>query len=495
MGKKFFPKNILESIDGIVQMEILNNRLSEWIFESKAFDNKSIYLVGGCVRDILLKRHSQDIDLACFNARQFANELAKEKKAVCVVMDKKPQVPCFRLVNKKSPQNYIDITEIRDDTIESDLKKRDFTINSMAIPLTSGLLKTENIIDVVNGKEDLEKKVIRQIREDTFIDDPLRMLRAFRFSAQLGFSIDPDTIKSIQLNAEKIKTISAERILFELKLLLRHPDVYEHIEKMDQTGLLSMLFPEIEDLRQCQQNAFHHTHVWGHSLEALKAYENLLFELHDHFITTSNKVSSFLNQNDNMAIIKLACLFHDIAKPDTQKIDDETSRITFYNHDKLGKKQIEKLCDRLKLPKKNSVFLCTLVDEHLHIRDLLKKKTRNKTVLKNIRKIGETIVAVTILSIADNKASCGIQSTPESKKEYFEKAIKFIESYYNDIQPVICRKNLITGKDLIKCGIQPGPEMGKILNLVREAQDEGIISSHTQAIEMVEKLKNSDIKA
>ncbi|KPA15288.1 polynucleotide adenylyltransferase/metal dependent phosphohydrolase [Candidatus Magnetomorum sp. HK-1] len=474
-------------------MQTLKERLSEWIFDAETFNNQSIFLVGGCVRDILLKRSSQDIDLACFNARQFANDLANEKNAVCVVMDKKPQVPCFRLVNRKSPQNYIDITEIRDETIESDLKKRDFTINAMAIPLTSGLLDTNNIIDVVDGKKDLEQKLICQVGKEAFTDDPLRMLRAFRFSAQLDFSIDSNTMKAIQLHAEKIKTMSAERILFELKLLLRHSNVSRHIEKMDQTGILSALFPEIDALRLCEQNAYHHTHVWGHSLEALKAYELLLTELHTHFKSTNDQVSSFLNQNDNMAIIKLACLFHDIAKPDTQKVDPETNRITFYSHDQLGKKQIEKLCDRLRLSKKNSAFLCTLVEEHLHIRDLLKENTRHKTVLKNIRKIGENIIAVTLLSIADKQATCGTQSTPEDQQEYFEKAVQFIESYYNDIQPVICRKNLITGKDLMKNGIEPGPTMGKILRLVREAQDEGTISSHDQAMAMIKKLIKNDI--
>ncbi|MBF0452045.1 MAG: HD domain-containing protein [Candidatus Magnetomorum sp.] len=475
-------------------MQSLEKRLSEWIFETDIDHNKDIYLVGGCVRDILLERPSQDIDLTCSNARQFAYDLAKKKRAVCVVMDKKPQVPCFRLINRQSPDNYIDITEIRGDSIESDLKQRDFTVNAMALLLKPGAFQKTDIIDTVKGKKDLERKIIRQVCNEAFIEDPLRMLRAFRFSAQLGFTIDSETITAIQTHAKKIKTISAERILFELKLLLRLSDVSKYIEQMDQANLLTALFPEVESLKNCSQNDYHHTHVWGHSLEALKAYEQLLVNVHTLFQSTTDQVLAYLNQNENMALIKLACLFHDIAKPDTRNVDPETNRVTFYRHDQLGKEQIEKICDRLRLSKRNAAFVCTLVEEHLHIRDLLKPGTRKKTILRSIRKTGENIVGLALLSIADQQASCGIRSTPEDRQAYRDCSIGFIESYYNDVQPVISKKNLITGKDLIVSGVQPGPMMGKILRQVRDAQDEGKIETSDQALALVEELIKNDIQ-
>jgi len=471
-------------------MESLENRLSKWVFDTEIFINQPIYLVGGCVRDVLLERNAQDIDLACSNARQLAHALAKEKYAVCVVMDKKPNVPCFRLINRKSPENFIDITEIRGDSIESDLQQRDFTVNAMAISLASGKFDPLQILDVVDGQKDLEKKIIRQTSKDAFIDDPLRMLRAFRFSAQLGFEIESETLHDIQKHADLIKQVSAERIHFELKLLLREPDIYHFIEQMDLSGLLTAIFPEIESLRNCCQNNYHHTHVWGHSLETLKALEILIAQLDSLLETTSDYVLNFFRQNDNMAMIKLACLFHDIAKPDTQKVDPETQHISFFQHDKLGKTAIEKIADRLRLSKKNAAFLCTLVEEHLHIRDLLQAITRRKTVLRNIRKLGEPIVAITLLSIADKLATCGIKSQETDRLAYQDKAIHFIESYYNDIQPIICTKSLITGKHLIEWGIQPGPIMGKLLRIVREAQDEGKISTPEQAFALVKEEMN-----
>jgi tRNA nucleotidyltransferase/poly(A) polymerase len=469
-------------------MEILEKRLSGWFFESDFDQIKNIYLVGGCVRDILLQRPSHDIDLACANARQFAYALAKAKKAVCVVMDKKPQVPCFRLINRDSPDNYIDITELRGDSIESDLKQRDFTVNAMALLLTPDGIHKDKIIDIVNGQDDLNQKIIRQVSNEAFTDDPLRMLRAFRFSAQLGFDIDPKTIDAIKHHAETIKKVSAERILFELKLLLRVPNVSNTFEQMDQTNLLTSIFPEIKALKECRQNDYHHTHVWGHSIETLKAFEHLLEQLPDLFQSTTDALETFLYQNDHMAMIKFACLFHDIAKPDTMKEEAESKRITFYQHDQLGKVQVESICDRLRLSKKNAVFLCTLVREHLHIRDLLNPQTRQKTILKNIRKLGETIVAVTLLSIADKQATCGVRSTPEERQQYLNRCIEFIHSYYNDIQQTLSQKNLITGKDLIKKGVQPGPFLGNLLQKVREAQDEGQIKTSEQAMLFVDEL-------
>jgi len=481
------------SQQGYKPMQSLKNRLSKWIFETDIFKEQAIYLVGGCVRDIILKRHAQDIDLCCANARQLAYALAKEKGAVCVVMDKKPNVPCFRLINRKFPEDYIDLTEIRDHVIESDLKQRDFTVNAMAIPLASGQFDPSMIIDIVDGQGDLKNKIIRQVSPNAFVDDPLRMLRAFRFSAQLDFSIDPKTIKNIHTHATKIKTVSSERILFELKLLFRVSNILTHIEAMDKTGLLSAIFPEIEALKNCDQNYYHHTTVWGHSLEALKAYENLLTQVKSLFKTTADQLMDFLNQDDHIALIKMACLFHDIAKPSTRNVDAETNRITFFKHDKAGRNEIEIICDRLRLSKKNSLFLCTLVEEHLHIRDLLKPGTRQKTILKSIRKLGEVIVAITLLSIADKQATRGVKSSSKDRQMYQDKAIQFIESYYNDIQPVICTKNLITGKHLMECGVKPGPVMGKLLRIVREAQDEGKISTPSEAIELAkEHFKNME---
>jgi len=469
-------------------MRNLEIRLHEWIFETNSYESKDIYLVGGCVRDILLQRPSQDIDLACVNARQFATALAKEKNAVCVVMDKKPQVPCFRLINRKSPDDYIDITELRGDSIQSDLKQRDFTVNAMAILLKPDTLQTDAIIDIVDGKKDLNQKIIRQVSSDAFVEDPLRMLRAFRFSAQLGFDIDPETIASIQSHADKIQIVSAERILFELKLLLRVINVSKTIEQMDQAKLLTALFPEIEALKECRQNDYHHKDVWGHSIEALIAYENLVNQLPSLFQAKASQVESFLYQNDHTALIKMACLFHDIAKPDTQKEDPETNRITFYQHDQLGTQKMETICDRLRLSKKNAAFVCLLVEEHLHIRDLLKPETRQKTILKNIRKLGESIVAITLLSIADKQATCGSRSTPEERQEYVDRCIEFIQSFYTDIQPAISKKNLVTGKDLIEKGVQPGPIMGKLLRKIREAQDEGAVVTTEQALQFLDEL-------
>jgi len=473
-------------------MKSMKKRLSEWIFDTEFFKNKAIYLVGGCVRDIILNRNAQDLDLACKNARQFAYALAKEKHAVCVVMDKKPDVPCFRLINREAPANFIDITEIRGNSIESDLNQRDFTINALAIPLTSGKLDTTQIIDVVSGQTDISKKIIRMAYNDSFTDDPLRMLRAFRFSAQLNFQIEPNTMNHLQKNADKIQSVSSERTLFELKILLQHKNIYPLIEQMDQTGLLSAVFPEIESLKTCCQNTYHHTHVWGHSLETLKAFEQLLTQLDALLVTTSDQVCSYLNQGDNMSMMKLACLFHDIAKPITWKKNPETHYISFHRHDKLGKNEIEKICDRLRLSKKNAAFVCQLVEEHLHIRDLLNPTTRRNTLLKSCRKLGETMIAITLLSIADKLATRGIQSQETDRSAYQEKAIAFIESFYNDIQPAICTKNLITGNHLMEIGIQPGPTMGKILRLVRGAQDEGKISTPEQALELAKELKNNN---
>src|SRR3990172_8433540 len=192
--------------------------LKKWMHKYPG-DVPQLFLIGGTVRDMLLNVPPKDIDLTCRGARDFAYNLAAICNAAIVPMEKKPQTPCYRVVDMEDINNYLDIAEIRGETVYDDLQQRDFTINAIALELNrDGSIA--GTIDPLNGAQDISNRIIKAVRQDSFASDPLRIIRAFRFSAVLNFDIEPSTLDQIKEFVDLLKTVSGERIFYELLLIL-----------------------------------------------------------------------------------------------------------------------------------------------------------------------------------------------------------------------------------------------------------------------------------
>ncbi len=342
--------------------------LKKWLI-SLDKDMPPLYLVGGIVRDYLLSRPGKDIDLMCQNAERFARKLAKTRDAAVVPFEKKADEPCYRVVDRQDQDIFLDIAEMRGETVFADMERRDFTINAMAIQIEPGG-ELRNVIDPLNGRGDLADKIIRVAGQSSIISDPLRILRGFRFAAELGFAIENKTLNIMRDNAQALANVAFERITVELLKIFNTDNPSVFVRQMDNMGILSIIFPEILPMKTCTQNSFHHLDVWNHSLAVLENCEYILNHPEEFFGIHSRKIRENLIINQRSALLKLTAMLHDVGKPATRGVNEETGRITFYGHDKEGKEIIADIACGLRISVQAQKFIQTLIEEHLHILNL-----------------------------------------------------------------------------------------------------------------------------
>ena len=392
------------------------------------------YAVGGCVRDSVLGRVPDDWDITTSAQPWQIKELFKrtidtgiQHGTVTVMMDREGfEVTTYRIDGEYEDSRHPTEVIFTADVAE-DLKRRDFTMNAMAYNDKKGLL------DLFGGIEDMNRGVIRCVGdpEERFGEDALRMLRALRFSAQLGYQIEEGTMAAIGKMAENITRISAERIQTELiKLLLSpHPD---YLRTCYTSGITQYIFPEWDRCMATDQHHPHHCYSVGeHTLEALKHVEA-------------------------DRILRLAVLFHDIGKPET-KTTDEKGIDHFYGHGKAGADLSEKILRRWKLDNDTIQKVNRIVYYH---------DSNIEAVPKNVRravyKYGEEIFP---LLFPVKKADILAQSSylREEKLEKLEAVKRVYEEVLEQKDCVSLKQLAVKGKDLIEAGIRPGPELGKML--------------------------------
>ena len=396
------------------------------------------FWVGGCVRDFLLGREPQDFDIAT-NAKPekieklFKRTIAVGRKfGVMVVVENKLQ---FQVATFRAEADYQDgrrPEKIVFANAEADASRRDFTVNGLFYdPLT------KKIHDWVGGEKDLRAKIIRTIGapQERFGEDHLRLLRAVRFAAQLGFEIEPETFAAIKSLAPKIMLISAERIRDELLKLFRPPHAAGGLVLLRDSGLLDQTLPELAATISCEQSPDYHP-------------EGSVFE---HIRLMLEKLPP-----DADELLPWTVLFHDIAKPVTAERDAKSGAIHFYGHEKVGAEMARAILNWLRFPKKQTDEIVACVLHHMQFKDVkqMRKLTLRRLLLR------ETFPLELELHKLDCLGSHGdlelydflIQQTEELKKK-----------------PTI-RPPLLTGKDLIALGMKPGPAMGELLNEIREKQ-------------------------
>ena len=461
--------------------------LSEWLadFEGPFPD---LFLVGGVVRDLLLGRTPKDVDLACKDAKKFACSLAKGKNMAIVAMEKKPDEPTFRIVDRNDPGRVLDIAELRGSTIDEDLYRRDFTINAIAMKVQKNG-QPETIIDPANGKKDIAEKRIRSVSKEVFESDPLRILRAYRFAAQLEFAIDQSTRIEIQAGIALLAQVSAERIVSELLFILNEPSGSKFIRQMDGLGILDIVIPEIIQAKGCTQNHYHHKDVWEHSLLVMENCEYILNHLAEFFGNNDHAVAGNLDKNSRLPLLKLAALLHDVGKPATRDVNPATGRITFYGHDEVGAAIMAGIAERLKLAVRDRDFLRLMVAEHLHVLNLSASDVTPRTLMRWFRDLQDDAIPVIILGMTDLKGTLGPAADENLATAHIDWSKQTVTRYYDGILKQLTHNNLISGKDLMALGMNPGPEIGRILALVREAQDIGEIVDKDAAMSLARSLK------
>jgi putative nucleotidyltransferase with HDIG domain len=433
------------------------------------------YLVGGCVRDLLMGREPKDWDVTT-NAKP--EEIIKlfEKTVyentfgtVLVIQEdvsqetlRQVEVTPYRIETKYSDFRHPD--EVRfSDKLEDDLQRRDFTVNAMAV---RNIKDNYEITDIFNGLKDIEDKVLRTVGEadDRFKEDALRMLRAVRFSVQLGFSISHETTESILKNSSLIKKISAERIRDEFVKIIMSENPSAGILMLQKFGLLKYIIPELEEGIGCEQSGEHIYDVWNHLLHALQ----------------------HAAEKNWPQDVRLSALFHDIGKPrsrhfastgafaqvlgrspsahpdHSQKHTLSAKKIyTFYGHEVVGARMTKKILERLKFPKKEIELVDKLVRTHMFFSDT--ELITLSAVRRIITKVGKENIWLLMNVRECDRVGMKKKEAPYRLRKYFA----MIEEALRD--PISVGQLKIDGNFLIKdIGIKPGPRMGWILNAMLE---------------------------
>ena len=446
-----------------------------------------VYLVGGAVRDRILGRPIKDIDLMCAAPAGLAQKLAAHHDAAVVPFLKKADAPCHRVVDRRDPNDFVDLVPIWGGSVKADLARRDFTINAMAMAVGPGG-RLGNLVDPLGGQRDIADRCIRAASPEALAADPLRILRAVRFAAQLGYHLDPDTVGLMENSAPALAAVAPERIVAELLLILDTPTAASHIRRLDAVGALAVILPEIGPMKGCTQNDYHHLDVWAHSLAALAAAEGILANPQAHFGPAASLVEAYLQAERRTALLKLALILHDAGKPPQRAIDPKTGQITFLAHDAESGRIAEAAGRRLRLSSRAVVFLSTLTAHHMHVLALSAPDVRPATVLRWCRRLGDASTAAILLSMADVSAIRGPAADPVWRERHLNWAGRTVRDYFLNLKPRIEQRPLINGRDLIGRGASPGPALGRVLAAVREAQLTGTVQDREAALAMATRL-------
>jgi len=408
------------------------------------------YIVGGCVRDILMDKTPKDWDittnalpeeiLKVFPNAKYENEFGTVLlpiRAEAVAGEIKGKLEdVVEITTYRSEQGYSDRRhpdKVRfEKELDKDLERRDFTINALAL----NPFATDQMIDLFGGEKDIKKKIIRAVGEpsDRFKEDALRMMRAVRFSAQLGFELEPKTQRGMTKLAGSLKFISAERIRDELIKILASDRPAEGIMLLQDCKLLQYILPELEQGVGVKQDRHHTTTVFVHNIASLKYCPSKEWP------------------------VRLAALFHDVAKPKTRKVIKGIA--TFYNHEYLGAKMVEKIMNRLKFSTEDKTRVVNLVKNHMFYYNV--GEVTAASVRRLIVKVGrDNLKDLISLRVADRLGS----GTPKAMPYKLRHLQYMLEKVQND--PVSVKMLKINGDDLMSLlNIPPGPKIGAILDVL-----------------------------
>jgi len=493
-----------------------------------ARQNIQSYLVGGFVRDVLLGRDTADIDIAIeADAVNIAPQIAAALGGKHVLLDETHGISRVILANEEAPstrgQWEIDFSTIKG-SIEQDLERRDFTIDAMAVdlkkianqhhlPTLPHLTKSDEappkppiLIDPFEGWNDLHRRVIRAVTETAFSADAVRLLRAVRLAAELGFTIDAETEALIQRHCHLITGVASERVREELLRLLAVPKAEQPLLCLDRLGLLTAMIPELTETKGVKQPKEHHWDVFDHSLKTVGAVDFLLRrgtweyadnedvlaaapwseELSQHFDTEVSSGST------RRSLLKLAALLHDIAKPQTKAIA-ANGRMRFLGHPQDGAVITTDILERLRFATKEVKLVEIVVRYHLRPGQMSHddELPSRRAIYRYFRDTGEAGIDILFFSLADHLATRGPSLDISHWREHAH-MIQYVLSQRFEQESVVAPPKLIDGHDLINVlGIKPGPRIGEFLESVREAQASGELTTKEEALSYIEHLLTS----
>ena len=469
----------------------------------------SAYIVGGAIRDGLLGKTTNDVDVAldgsphalgpliadALGGKMITNHAARDMARVIAFGDGTTEADAALIM---------DLTPLAGGSIEADLAGRDFTVNAIAAPLSAETLSVPNaadwrLIDPLGGAADIRAKTVRAASDTAFEDDPARMMRAVRVAVEAGFEIEPHTRALIRRDAGLIGLSSSERVREVLLRTLDAPGAAS-VGMMDEVGLLSALMPELDDARGVEQPKEHYYDVFGHLTAAAEFAGQIVADDYETDYVAEmmprpdcgQGIRAYFSQNfsdghTRGAFLKFAALLHDVAKPQTKTVEP-SGRVRFFGHSEAGEETALDIMDRLRFGRKGARLVGAMIRHHLRPRQMAErgKLPSNRAILRYYRDLGDAALDTLYLNMADFLAARGPLLAPE-EMETQARVIGRILSV--GPQPrerrQAKRSGLLTGNDIMKeFSLEPGPAVGRLLKAVARAEARGKISAKREALEL-----------
>lgn len=469
--------------------------------------DKPVYLVGGAVRDSLLGLSIHDLDFALYGdvlglARRIANQLGGDYYP----LDEERQTARVILKDQAGRRQVLDFAAFRGPNLESDLLSRDFTVNAMAVSLDA----PQVLLDPTGGAADLSAKRLRACSPTSLDDDPLRILRGVRLAAAYQLNIELATRQWMRHAAPHLVKVSPERVRDELFRILDGRRADLALRALDLLGVLPVILPELSTLKGVLQSPPHIHDVWNHTLDLLQRLDQVLGVLHPDY--DPGKVNSWtlgmvsvrlgryrrqihahfldtqLNADRTLRpLLFLAGLYHDIAKPQTRTLD-ESKRVHFFEHDALGADVAARRAQALHLSNPEIDRLRTIVRQHMRPHHLAKASgsISRRAIYRFFRAAGPVGVDICLLSLADRLATSGPNLSQDDWNRQIDVVRTLLEAYWEHPEQSVAPEPLLTGKDLIgQFNLAPGPQIGSLLEQVREAQASGEILDQQGALALI----------
>ena len=459
--------------------------------EVRAFRENESYLVGGVVRDVLLGRKTSDIDVAVVgDAGEAGAELVRRFGGTLVVLDHERGTVRVALP-EGADARFIDISPARDGVL-ADLSRRDFTVNAMAVPLAD--LDGEPI-DPHGGGADALAGVVRMVSPSVFTDDPARLLRGPRLAAQLRFGLDDGTAEAIRRHAHLLTEVAPERVREEVLKLLAEPGATNSLRLVDDLGLFARVFPELDGARGVSQPKEHYWDVFDHCIETVGQIERLTQsrtesndvarqapwdpDIEAHFAAEAS------DEHSRLTLLKLAGLLHDVGKPDTKTIE-RSGRVRFLGHHTLGAEIAEQVLSRLRLSRKGVELVSRLVEHHLRPSQMAQGDDlpTPHAIYRFYRGLGDAAIDTLYLNLADYMAARGPDLDRQDWLAHIRTMAHILEGGHAQSAPLSAR--LIDGNRIMReFSLEPGPQIGRLLEKVDEARASGDVSSADEALDLI----------
>lgn len=460
----------------------------------EALAGEDAWIVGGATRDALLGRGFRDLDLSVEPGRErdAARAIAAAAGGHAFVFSREWQT--WRAAWPDGAV-HVDVTPLHDGSIEDDLRGRDFTVNSMALALAGAGAGSSpgDLVDPFGGVADAEARTLRATSPQSFSYDPLRVLRAARLAAELGFDVAEETAELARAEAARAGEPAGERRLAELAALLSAPDPLAGLEVLDRLGATPALLPELEALRGVVQSPYHHLDVHGHTIEVLSRLLEVERDLGRYAGEHAEGVEAVLEEPladglTRRGALRFGALVHDAGKPRTRTVNEE-GRVLFLGHDRAGAIVVQGLCERLRCSRRLRSYLEGACVNHLRLGFLVHARPLSRRALYDyLVATDPDSVCVTLLTIADRLATQGVKTRQEAIDAHLELAREVLGealAWRASPRP----RSPIPGDELAaELGIEPGPELGRLIGEIEAAVFAGELADSRQAVELARRI-------